>query len=88
MTAYILNLFDLVCTLYALNFGAEELNPLMQNVYFMIFYKIVVIGVLLLWLGSRQERIAKVGLLICTAAYALLAVYHIFYAVSILRTGL
>ena len=77
MTAYALNLFDLLCTLYALSMGAEELNPLMQSVQVLVAYKVVVVGGLLWWLSGRPERAARIGLKICTAAYAALAVYHV-----------
>lgn len=76
VTAYLLNLFDLACTLYALDMGAKELNPFMQSVPFMVFYKIVVVGGLLFWLASRSERVARKGIKACTVAYAALAVWH------------
>lgn len=77
MTAYLLNLFDLLCTLYALRRGAEELNPLMANPIIMVAYKVIVVGVLCWWLHNRPERAAKIGLALCTAVYAVLAVWHI-----------
>lgn len=78
MTTYLLNLFDLACTLYALSIGLTELNPIMQNIPFMVFYKTVIVGVLLLWLSRRTERIAHVGINLCTAVYVALCIYHIF----------
>lgn len=77
MIAYWLNLFDLLCTLYALSRGAEELNPLMQSVPVMVAYKVIVVGVLCWWLHNRPERAAKIGLALCTAAYAVLGLWHI-----------
>ena len=77
MTAYVLNLFDLFCTLYALHFAAQELNPLMQSVTVLVAYKIIIVGGLLWWLSGRPERAARKGLKICTAVYAVLAVYHV-----------
>lgn len=74
MTAYLLNLFDLLCTLFALRHGAEELNPLMQSIPFMVAYKVIVVGVLCWWL----QRHSKIGLALCTAVYAVLAVWHIY----------
>lgn len=76
MIPYILNLFDLFCTLYALNLGASELNPLMQNIPVMIVSKVVIVGILCWWLSHRPERIARIGLWVCTAFYAALAVWH------------
>ena len=76
MTAYLLNLFDLLCTLYALRMGAEELNPLMRCIPIMVAYKVIVVGVLCWWLTKRKEKIALLGLWTCTVVYAALAVYH------------
>ena len=78
MIAYILNLFDLGCTLAALRLGVQELNPLMQCVPFMIVYKVVAIGVLCWWLHRRPEPLAKRGLQLCTLFYGILAVYHLY----------
>lgn len=78
MTAYILNLFDLACTLFALNLGVKELNLLIQNVPVMVFYKTVIVGVLCWWAANRKEPIARVGLLVCTAVYAALGMWHIW----------
>ena len=84
MIVYALNLFDLLCTLYAQSMGAEELNPLMQSVPVLVAYKIIIVGGLLWWLSGRPERAARIGLLICTAVYAVLAVYH---AVGLILMG-
>lgn len=77
MTAYVLNLLDLFFTLYALSMGCTELNPLMRSVHLMVAYKVAVVGGLLWWLSTRRERAARIGLMICTAVYAVLAVYHV-----------
>jgi hypothetical protein len=77
MTAYLLNLADLAFTLYALCHGAYELNPLMRNIPFQCFYKAVLVGVLLWWLSTRQERLARVGYGVCTAVFAAVDVWHI-----------
>ena len=45
--AYVLNLIDLSCTLWALHGGAVELNPLMRSVTVMVGYKVVIVGMLL-----------------------------------------
>lgn len=76
MTAYILNLFDLAFTLYAVSIGCTELNTLMQSVPLMVVYKTIIVGGLCWWLSHRPERAARIGLLICTAVYGMLAVYH------------
>ena len=78
MTAYILNLLDLVFTLHALSRGAVEANPLMQYIPIMIIYKIIIIGILCWWLSRRTENIAQYGLKIMTAIYAIICFWHIF----------
>lgn len=78
MTAYILNLLDLAFTLHALSHGGVELNPLMRSVPIMIFSKIFVVGALCWWLGKRKEKIAKVGLWIVTAYFAMINAWHIW----------
>lgn len=77
MTPYILNLLDLAFTLHALGHGAVELNPAMQSVPVMIVSKVVIVGVLCWWLESRQERLARIGLRICTAVFAAADMWHI-----------
>ena len=77
ITAYVLNLLDLFCTLWALRHGVVELNPLMRSVLVMVVYKLVVVGLLAAWLSRRPERAAKVGLRICTAVYVGLDCYHL-----------
>ena len=77
MTAYLLNLADLAFTLYALRHGAYEMNPLMRNIPFQCFYKVVLVGALLYWLSKRQERLARVWYGVCTAVFAAVDVWHI-----------
>ena len=77
MTSYTLNLCDLLCTLYAVRLGAMELNPLMASVPVMVVYKLVVVGLLAAWLSRRGARLARLGLRLCTAAYTILACYHV-----------
>ena len=77
MTAYVLNLFDLLCTILALRLGAAELNPLMRCVPVMVVYKVIIVGALLWWLSRRPERAVRPGLRLCTAVYAALDVYHL-----------
>lgn len=75
--AYTLNLLDLFCTLWALQHGATELNPLMRCFSVLVVYKLVVVGLLTAWLSRRREWIARLGLRLCTAAYTILACYHV-----------
>ena len=77
VTVYLLNLFDLACTLLALRLGAMELNPMMASVPVLVVYKLVVVGLLAAWLSRRPERLARLGLWVCTAVYAGLACYHL-----------
>lgn len=77
MILYALNLFDLACTLVAVRMGAMELNPLMASVPVMVVYKLAVVGLLAAWLVRRRERPARIGLRLCTAVYAALALYHL-----------
>ena len=72
MTTYLLNLLDLLFTLYALPFGVRELNPLMQSIPFMIFYKVIIVGIACYIL--RNKRL----LWICAAVYAVLDLWHIY----------
>ena len=69
---YALNLIDLACTLYALSLGAVELNPMMASVPVMVVYKLVVVGLLAVWLSRRREWIARLGLRVCTAVVLIL----------------
>ena len=79
MTAYLLNLFDLAFTLYALSHGARELNPLMQSVPIMIAYKVFVIGAICWVLHRlREYRLARFGLKFATALFAVVNLWHIF----------
>ena len=77
MTAYALNLLDLCFTLHALRHGGVELNPVMRCVPVMIAYKVVVVGALLWWLGKREERVARLGLGLCTAVFGGICAWHV-----------
>lgn len=79
MTAYLLNLADLALSLWVISKGAPELNPLMRSVPVMVFHKTIIIGALCLWLESRPERLARIGLHIVTAAFAAVNIYHIHF---------
>ena len=75
MTAYILNLIDLACTLHALSNGGVERNPLMQCIPFQIVYKTVLVAPAFLWL-SRHSRW---GIRIVTAVYGAVVAYHFYF---------
>lgn len=80
MRLYILNILDLIATLYALHIGVKELNPLMQNITFMVIYKVVIVGGfcwILRHFANGGNKAARRGIKICTAGYAALAVWHI-----------
>lgn len=77
MVAYVLNLIDLSCTLWALRHGAVELNPLMREVTVMVGYKVVIVGALLWWLSTRRERAARYALYVAAVVYGAVDVYHI-----------
>ena len=78
MNAYLLNLLDLAFTLHALSRGAVEANPIMQNVPFMIAYKVIVIGALCWWLHKQNSSIARLGLCVCAAVFMCVNIWHIF----------
>lgn len=77
MIAYVLNLLDLFCTLWALRHGAVELNPLMRSVTVMVGYKVVIVWALLWWLSRQRERTARYALYVATGIYGAVDVYHI-----------
>ena len=82
MIAYVFNLLDLFCTLWALRHGAVELNPLMREVTVMVGYKAVIVWVLLRWLSHQRERAARYALCAAAVVYGAVDVYHI---INILR---
>lgn len=75
--AYVLNLIDLSCTLWALHGGAVELNPLMREVTVMVGYKVIIVWALLWWLSTRRERAARYALYVAAVVYGAVDVYHI-----------
>jgi hypothetical protein len=80
--AYVLNLIDLSCTLWALHDGAVELNPLMREVTVMVGYKVIIVWGLLWWLSRQRERAARYALYVAAAVYGAVDVYHM---INILR---
>lgn len=84
-TSYLLNLFDLVATLFlSAQFGVEiEGNPfgalLLSNPYLCAIYKIVVIGALfILVYAFRAHKTAVFGSYLIFTVYLLLGVYHTY----------
>lgn len=75
---YTLNLLDLLTTLIALRLGADELNPLLQDPLTMTAYKVVVVGLLIRWLQSRPEILAKHGLRVCAFYFAAAILNNLF----------
>lgn len=73
---YTLSLTGLACPLLALHLDIQKLNPLMAHIPVLIVYKLFAVGLLLVWLSQRQEKIARVGLRICTLVYTILDIYH------------
>ena len=74
--AYALNLIDLFCTLWALQHGVSELNPLMREVTVMVGYKVIIVWVLLWWLSRRRERAARYALYVAAVVYGAVDLYH------------
>lgn len=75
--AYVLNLIDLSCTLWALRHGAAELNPLMREVTVMVSYKVIIVWGLLWWLSTRRERAARYALYVAAVVYGAVDLYHV-----------
>lgn len=76
MTVYLLNLLDLICTLWALRHGVIEMNPLMRSVTVMVVYKVIIVGALLWWLSARRERAARYALCAAAAIYGAVCLWH------------
>ena len=84
MTAYLLNLADLALTLYALQHGGVELNPLMQNPAVMLAWKTVGVGVLCYLLhhfAQSGEMAARWGLRLCACAFALACINNLIFII-------
>jgi hypothetical protein len=79
MTLYLLNLADLLFTIHAISHGGVELNPLMSNIPFMVFYKTIVMGALIWWLRKR------INLLPLTIVFAVVNAWHIGNLIFILK---
>ena len=81
---YPLNLLDLLTTLIALRLGAHELNPLLQDPLTMAAYKVVVVGLLIRWLQSRPETVAKHGLRVCAFYFAIASLNNIYIILNLI----
>lgn len=86
MTAYLLNLADLALTLYALQHGGVELNPLMKAIPIMVAWKVCGVGVLcwMLPVLAKDKRVptkvkhkARRGLYLCTVVYGVICIHHL-----------
>lgn len=75
--AYVFNLLDLICTLWALHYGVMEMNPLMQSVTVMVAYKVIIVGILLWWLSHQRKHLAHYALYIITVVYGAVCLWHI-----------
>lgn len=87
ITAYILNLFDLIATLvlvklYGVGVEANAFARLfIGDVWAVTAVKVVGVGILMLLiyrLKNRANRAANAASWICFAVYAAVAVYHLF----------
>ena len=87
---YLLSLFDLACTLYlTARFGNDvEANPfgkwLLSDKWATVIFKVVVVGAMIYLLYRfRSYDIARYGMYVALAVYALLAIYHIILIIKI-----
>ena len=78
MTLYLLNLADLFFTIHALRHGAVELNPFMQSIPVMTIFKVFVVGFWIWVLTKVNSRLARFGLNVCTAVFAVVNAWHIY----------
>ena len=83
-TIYILNIFDLIITKHYVNkYGLEfEANPIgkfiLSNDYTTIFYKVILVGVLLLIMYfTREKKITKIASWVLLIVFVALTLYHI-----------
>lgn len=49
----------------------------MQNVPIMIAYKVIIVGILCWWLKKQDSSIARLGLCVCAAVFAVVNIYHV-----------
>lgn len=75
---YILNLLDLIFTLVLFQFGAVELNPLLQSPAVMIIVKVVVVGIILYLIAKFPTRIGEVGVKFLIGLYSLVILWHFY----------
>lgn len=84
MVAYLLNIVDMLFTMYVISDGGIELNPMVNTILeydgaLFVFLKIVVAGVLFWWLERKAKlhKVAQQGLRAITIFYAILVLWHI-----------
>jgi hypothetical protein len=80
--ATLFNLIDAILTLYAVNKGAEEANPIMKfalNHGFFLEVKILISFLFFLALIRINSLPIKMALLVNLIAYFAVTVYHILY---------
>ena len=73
---YILNLLDLFFTFVLFQFGAVELNPLLQNPVVMIIVKVIVVGVILYLITKFPTRIGEIGVKFLIGLYSFIILWH------------
>ena len=81
---YILNLLDLIFTLVLFQFGAVELNPLLQNPAVMIIVKVIVVGVILYLIAKFPTRIGEIGVKFLIGLYSLVILWHFYCFATVL----
>lgn len=79
---YVLNLMDLLSTLFILSLGGQELNPLLQNPAFMVFYKVVVVGLLCWFLSVMESTFAYKASKWVIGVYSILMAWQIVVLLS------
>lgn len=82
---YLLNINDLICTLYLLSKGVEEANPLMVYIasspVLAIFIKVIVVGILLIFMSrymKKDHKVAGFALNALLCAYIYVTFVHIY----------
>ena len=81
---YILNLLDLFFTFVLFQFGAVELNPLLQNPTVMIIVKVIVVGVILYLIAKFPTRVGEIGVKFLLGLYSLVMLWHFYCFATVL----
>lgn len=84
-----MNIFDLLCTnkwiqLYGLEIEANPIGRFLYDINFVMFFKIAIIGLLLIFLceQSYKHYYARLGLFIIFGVYVALTIFHIIIIVT------